>query len=502
MTGTRTPADAGARVDRPSPRRSPQAILALAVCGLTALTGVLSLIGTMSLPAAVIDQLNSTVAAGLTMVGMTGLALAGAVLAQQRPRSVIAWLMLATAAAWVVPHALLIGSWMLLETGSAAAVVLGWPTNWAWVTAYALSLITLMRFPTGRLPGPRWRIAEGAVLVWAAATILVTAFAPGPLGAEVLAPLTNPVGLAAVDDATADAVLSTLFMFLPVFVVVAALAPVVRWRRAGTRERSALSWVAVAAIVLAVAAPLAIVSTAGEILQGLAFLLLPIAIGTAVLRDQLWDLDLRRRYDRLRLARAQERERLRHELHDSLGPVLGSISMRAEAARNLLNRGETTRVDELLASISTTTEGALGEVRRLIDDLDPAIVGARDLVPDLRTQFAAYEEDLPVELSVTPDPLPHLEERAAATAYLLIGEAVRNAVRHSGGTRVDVRIRIRQDRLIAEIRDDGRGLGGAVPGVGRHGMARRIEEEGGRLRIEDADGGGTVVAFELPGARR
>lgn len=475
----------------------------VAVAGftVTVLAGIGFLLGVVTLPADVGAALNSTVATSLLVVGMTALALAGMVLARQQPRSVIAWLMIATALAWVVGSSSVIAAWILLDSGSPAAPLVGWVTNWIWIPANALSMLMLLRFPAGRLPSRRWRFVEWAVAGWAGVAIAVTALLPGPLGAEALAPLTNPIGWGAIAD-SADELLSALFLILPALVLACAAAPVVRWRRAGTRDRAALRWIAVAAIVLAVAAPLALLGTAGEILQGLAFLLLPTAIAVAVLREQLWDLDLRRRYDRLRLTREQERERLRHELHDSLGPLLGSISMRAEAARNLLTSGDSARVDDLLTSIWSTTDGALAEVRRLIDDLGPAPLSDRDLVPSLEVQLAAYADRFPVRLTMQPNPLPPLEERAATTAYLVIGEAVRNAARHSHGTHAQVSLRIAGERLVVEIRDDGRGLSSAEPGVGHAGMARRIAEVGGRLRIEDTAGGGGLIAFELPGALR
>lgn len=483
--------------------RAGRGLRALAIAGFSATTlaGIAFLIGAVTMPAEVSAQLNSTVAASMLVVGMTALALAGMVLARQQPRSVIAWLMVSTALAWVIGNTALIAAWMLLRQGNPAAEAVGWLTNWIWIPAQALSMVMLLRFPTGRLPSPRWRIAEWVILGWAAMTIIVTALLPGPLGAEALEPLTNPIGWAPLAGVAAS-LLSALFLIMPALVIAAAAAPVVRWRRAGTRERAALRWIAIAAAAVAVATPLALVGPAGEILQGLAFLLLPIAIAAAVLREELWDLDLRRRYDRLRLTREHERERLRHELHDSLGPLLGSISMRAEAAQNLLAGGETERVGELLTSIGSTTQGALDEVRRLIDDLGPAALQDRDLVPSLQVHFAAYAERFPVTLTVAPDPLPPLDERVAATAYLVISEAVRNAARHSHGTHAAVTLRISGDRLRAEVRDDGRGLSDAAPGVGRAAMTRRIDEEGGLLRVADSPDGGTSVTFELPGALR
>lgn len=485
------------------PPRTEPVLRAFALAGLalTLLAGVASLTVMVTVSTERAEELNSTVAASLLTVGMVGLGIAGTVLARQQPRSRIAWLMLCTALAWLLGNLSLAAAWWLLDRDSAVAPFAGWVTNWAWVPAQALSMVTLLRLPTGRLPDRRWRVAEWAVLGWAGLAVLTTALLPGALGADVLASSTNPIGLAALTDIS-DTLLSALFIILPVLVLVSAAAPVLRWRRAGTRERAALRWIAIAAAGVAVAAPLALVSETGQILQGVAGLLLPIGIGLAVLREELWDLDLRRRYDRLHRAREQERERLRRELHDSLGPVLGSISMRAEAARNVLAGGDLPRVDDLLDSIGDATEGALAEVRRLIDDLGPGALHDHDLVPALRVQLSAYAESFPVTLIAQPEPLPPLEEKAAATAYLVISEAVRNAARHSGGTGAAVSVRMTGDRLLAEVQDDGRGVGDSAAGVGRSGMTSRIAEEGGRLTVEGGEAGGTLVRFELPGALR
>lgn len=144
----------------------------------------------------------------------------------------------------------------------------------------------------------------------------------------------------------------------------------------------------------------------------------------------------------------------------------------------------------------------MGEVRRLIDDLGPASLHDQDLLPALRSRLAAYTDTLPVTVDARPDPLPPLDERAAAAAYLVVSEAVRNAARHAGGTHATVTLRTSGDRLQVEVRDDGRGLGSAPAGVGRTGMARRVEEQGGHLSVEDGTGGGTLVRLELPGALR
>lgn len=469
------------------------------VVALTSAALVLSLL-VMS-PLAQDERLNSPVAVALQMAGMAGLAVAGATLARQQPRAMIAWLMLATAVAWTLAALTLLGATLLLDRSAALAPALGWATNWSWVPAQGLTMVMVLRFPDGRLPGPRWRAVEWAVLSWTTLTVLATALVPGPLGAESLAPQTNPIGVEALTGVS-DFTLSALFALLPLLVLAVCAAPAVRWRRAGPGERRALRWLSLAALVLALSAPLAVVAEAGEILQGVAFLLLPVAVGAAVLREELWDLDLRRRYDRLHAARLQERERLRRELHDGLGPPLGSVSMRAEAARNLLARGDTVAVDDLLASIGATSEQALAEVRRLIDDLGPLALREQDLTTALAHHARSYAQTFPVSVTARPDPLPPVRDTAAATAYLVVVEAVRNAARHSGGTGAAVNLRAVGADLAVEVCDDGGGLAGVPAGVGRTAMAGRVAEVGGALSVDDGASGGTTVRFSLPGALR
>ncbi len=501
MSDLRAPAVSGA-VTTPGPGIEPwpRALAAVTlVFTLGAAAVVLALATTM--PADRAAELNSPVAVALQMIGMTGLALAGAALARAQPKAPMAWLMLAVAGAWAsVPLSFFVAL-VLNDGGHPLAPSVGWVTNWIWVPAQALTMLMLLRFPTGRLPGPRWKVAEWAVLVWAGVAALTTALLPGPIGAGPLEPLTNPIGVPALAD-VGDSLLSGLFIVLPGLIVVACASPISRWRNGDRSERRALRWLALAAAVVALSAPLAILSEEGQVLQGAAFLLLPIAVGTAVVREQLWDLDLRLRYDRLQAARREERERLRRELHDSLGPVLGSVSMRAEAARNLLALGDATRVDELLTSIGASTELALGEVRRLIDELGPSVLEGSELSIALNEHVEAYSDHFPVTVVAHPDPLPELDPGMATTAFLVIAEAVRNAARHSGGTRATVTLNLLDQRLGVEVTDDGRGLRNARAGVGRVGMERRVSDAGGRFWIEDASAGGTVVRFELPGALR
>ena len=84
-----------------------------------------------------------------------------------------------------------------------------------------------------------------------------------------------------------------------------------------------------------------------------------------------------------------------------------------------------------------------------------------------------------------------------ASAYFIVAEALTNVVKHAQATRATVRAAVDDGVLALEVRDDG--IGGAQPdGHGLMGIADRVDALGGRLRIESAEGDGTVLAARLP----
>jgi signal transduction histidine kinase len=90
--------------------------------------------------------------------------------------------------------------------------------------------------------------------------------------------------------------------------------------------------------------------------------------------------------------------------------------------------------------------------------------------------------------------------------YLVLKESINNAARHSGCSRVDAELRISNDRLVLEVRDDGRGFDTAAEfeGHGLASMKRRAEKLRGELLVESRPGGGTTIRLEAPisGRRR
>jgi signal transduction histidine kinase len=256
----------------------------LAVAGLSVVAG---LAGAVLLPASRAGDLGTRATVAAFLLGMALLAVVGFLLVRRRVQRRIGLLLLAVGALGAAGRAV-IG--VALADPGRTPDVLAWATNWAWVPGAGAVLLLLLRFPTGELPSARWRWAERAVLAWTAGTLLVTAVVPGDLAVSPLA-RPNPVGI---DSAPwLAALLGPAFLVLPALTVLAAAAPVVRYRAADGVQRQQLRWVAAAVLVLALAAPLAAAGSAGgAVVEGLAYLLVPVAVVVAVLRYRLWDLGL------------------------------------------------------------------------------------------------------------------------------------------------------------------------------------------------------------------
>ena len=227
----------------------------------------------------------------------------GAVIASRRPENRIGWIFCATGLVGGVRHfsaEYAIYASLAAPGSSPGAASLAWIASWVWVPYIGLLLFLGLQFPTGRMPTRRWHwFAVLIVAVCLAGTALV-ALAPGPIAG--LGSVENPAGievLGAVGGVRANYLVQAALGALAL-----ATASSMFRRLLGARgeERQQLKWFAYAAAVLAcgaviayTVAPLVAASWVGLI--GFALVMIgtlgvPVAIGIAILRHHLYDIDL------------------------------------------------------------------------------------------------------------------------------------------------------------------------------------------------------------------
>lgn len=210
--------------------------------------------------------------------------------------------------------------------------------------------------------------------------------------------------------------------------------------------------------------------------------------------------DLRRSREELVLAREEERRRIRHDLHDGLGPQLAGIGLQLDLAREQLGE-DRVRVEPLLARAKDELSDAILHIRRVVDGLRPPALDELGLVGAIRQQVGLLDTSdmggLQVDVRAADDlgPLPAAVEVAA---FRIATEAANNAARHSGARACTIELR-RCGALEVEIRDDGRGIRhGFRDGIGLVSLRDRAEELGGEIMVDSAPGRGTRVAATLP----
>jgi signal transduction histidine kinase len=209
----------------------------------------------------------------------------------------------------------------------------------------------------------------------------------------------------------------------------------------------------------------------------------------ATLRVTSLTAEVQRAREDLVAGREEERRRLRHELHDGVGPALAGLALQAGALRQQSDAPAVRRLEEGLAH-------ALAEVRRTARDLRPQGLDELGLGGALHQLAQSFSSPaLVVDLRL-PEPFPVLPAATEVAVLRVAGEALSNVARHAGASRCDVVVDVGA-RVRVEVRDDGVGPAKAAEGIGLVSMRQRAEELGGSLRVEAAPGGGTVVTADL-----
>jgi DNA-binding NarL/FixJ family response regulator/two-component sensor histidine kinase len=185
---------------------------------------------------------------------------------------------------------------------------------------------------------------------------------------------------------------------------------------------------------------------------------------------------------------ASERRRIARALHDE---TLQELSLATAAAARYEPADE---LLEALRRVSQQIRAAVFDLRLGDQEEEPIQARLQELVARQRAIDPRHE--IVVQLDEAPD---HLPGDVSMHLLRIVGEALTNARRHAGARRVELRVAMRDEALIASVTDDGHGLAHeAAAGHGIAGMRERAELLGGELAVTERPGGGTVVDLRVP----
>ena len=199
--------------------------------------------------------------------------------------------------------------------------------------------------------------------------------------------------------------------------------------------------------------------------------------------------ELRESSRRIVAAQDGERRRLARDLHDGLQQQLVVLRMQV----GMLEDG-----DENVGPLGQQLDSVIEQLREVTHDLYPSILVDRGLTAALYS----FVGRLPISVRLTcePEDFPRLPAELESGSYFLLGEAVTNALKHSGASTIELGLTLGEGWLHVSVADDGRGF--VVEDSRRRGgllhMEDRVRSFGGTLEITSTQGEGTRVVASFP----
>ena len=235
----------------------------------------------------------------LSVAGFIGAPIVGGLIASRRPANIYGWLWLGLGMAQALlqfgqayaAYALVVDPGSLPAPRTLVTVL-----GQGWIASVVIIPFLWLLFPDGRLPSPRWKFVAWTVVLVGVPLLLLAPLAPGKSGT---APAGNPIGMEGAVGRTIGALVDPGVLVLFVAIVLSALSLVFRYRRASGIQRQQIKWFAYAAALNGCLVTIDILdfsqylgNTLWTLLGSVAFASLYAAVGIAVLRYRLYDIDV------------------------------------------------------------------------------------------------------------------------------------------------------------------------------------------------------------------
>ncbi len=232
-----------------------------------------------------------------TSMVAVGYSTVGAIVASRLPQSPIGWLFCAIGLSFGIVHfSAEYAAYALLSPSRSlpGGEVFAWLTSWVGIFGLGLVVFLDLLFPTGKLPSARWRWFARFTAIALLPAAILSALSPGLI---ISSTLDNPLGVEGLPDVS-----RAIEAFMYALIVVGASSMLARLRHAGTMERQQIKWFAYATVVVISgvilkntvypAVGVMWVWWVGLILTAVGVVSSPIAMGVAIFRYRLYEIDI------------------------------------------------------------------------------------------------------------------------------------------------------------------------------------------------------------------
>ena len=190
--------------------------------------------------------------------------------------------------------------------------------------------------------------------------------------------------------------------------------------------------------------------------------------------------------------------RFSHELHDELGQCLTAVKANLMSLRTATKEAFPVRLEDCVQLV----DDAIRNVRELSQLLRPTILDDFGLEASLRWLSEGFQDRTSIVVDFSSDFHGRLADETETHLFRIGQEALTNIARHSGATKVFIKLTDEGDTIHLSIGDNGRGMPVELEpgrkGLGMTGMRARARTAGGELTVNQLDDGGVLLDVRVP----
>ena len=211
--------------------------------------------------------------------------------------------------------------------------------------------------------------------------------------------------------------------------------------------------------------------------------------------------------DRQQNSREEERRTIARDLHDELGQVLTTLKIDVSMLRKKVgSNGKQVQSDLVsteLTSIIKLIDKINRSVRRISSGLRPEILDELGLIEAIRWHVQEFEKRYAIKCNIKlPTNSLSIDNKSSIALFRIVQETLNNVAKHSEASHVFIQMKIENDSLYLEIKDDGKGLEPesirSSGSLGIIGLRERVRLLSGKFIIHGQPGKGTMVSVDIP----